>query len=57
MLSRLTFAQAVWQLMRPGFATGSRLAGGLLGDPGVSFVELDSAGGRDLGGEQRSSLS
>jgi hypothetical protein len=29
----------------------------LLGDPGVSFVELDSAGRRDLGREQRSSLS
>ena len=40
-----------------GFATGSRLATGLLGDPGVSLVELDSAGRRDLGGEQRSSLS
>jgi hypothetical protein len=29
----------------------------LLCDPGVSFVELDAAGRRDLGGEQRSSLS
>jgi hypothetical protein len=34
-----------------GFAAGSRLAGGLLGDPGVSFVEVDSTGGRYLGGE------
>ena len=34
-----------------GFATESRLSGSLLGDPGVSFVELDPAGSRDLGGE------